>query len=58
MKTEVFCPYCKTKRFKLVNEVGNYDVEIHCAQCGAEIGVFNGLSVVEKRGEMYGKSND
>lgn len=56
MTSEVFCPYCKTKRFKLVNEVGKYDVEIHCAQCGEKLGSFSSFSLSE--GKDNAESND
>lgn len=45
MKTEVTCPWCGSKRFKLVNDVGSYDVDIKCAQCSGHIGTFNGFGV-------------
>ena len=50
------CPYCGSKRFKLVNEVGSYDVNIKCAQCSSHIGIFNGFGVSEEKKDA--ESND
>ena len=48
MKSEVICPDCGMKRFKLVNTVAAPEVVVKCAQCGKRIGQFSAYGFTEE----------
>ncbi len=58
MRSEIVCPACGMKRFKLVNTVTTPDVVVKCAQCGKRIGQFNAYGFTDEEAEDNAKSND
>lgn len=57
MKSEVICPDCGMKRFKLINTVSSSEVMVKCAQCGKRIGQFSAYGFIEEKNDNA-ESND